>query len=205
LIKRKDNIAKQLKPRVHIAHIEESSTLGDNEFSIPGGVFISEGHSWASVDQDGTVKIGIDDFAKKIIGKIDDIEFPNLGMKVQRGQALFSIKQGSKILNFNSPISGTVIAVNSEITDDLESLDYSPYEKNWLCSIDADKLDEELPKLKIGKAAVNFYQRDIDDCSETFSKLLESSEIDQEVLYIGAMEKLEEKDWNAVAASFFDR
>ncbi|MBL1213369.1 MAG: response regulator [Ignavibacteriae bacterium] len=203
LIKRKDNIQKQLKPRVHISHFDEDTSIGDNEFSIPGGVFISEGHAWASVDQDGTVKIGIDDFAKKIIGKIDDIDFPNLGMKVEKGNPLFSIKQNRKSITFNAPISGTVTAVNDKLTEDLDVLEYSSYEKNWFCAIDADKLDEELPKLKIGKSAVNFYQRDIDDCRETFAKLLEDT--GKENMYVGAMEKLEEKDWNTVAATFFDR
>ena len=139
LIKRIDRIQKQLKPRVHITHLSESEKLNVGEFAIPGGVFISEGHTWAAISQDGEVKIGIDDFAKKLIGKIDDILFPNLGMIIQKGQPLFSIKQGKRTLHFNSPVSGLVSKLNHDLRDDLLALDYSPYEKNWFCSIDAEK------------------------------------------------------------------
>ena len=206
LIKRKDNIQKQLKPRVHIAHIDEGSTIGENEFSIPGGVFISEGHSWACVDQDGTVKIGIDDFAKKIIGSIDDVELPNLGMKVEKGQPLFSIKQGRRMLTFNSPITGNVTNVNTKLLDEIDSLNYSTYEKNWFCSIDAENLDVELPTLKIGKSAVNLYQKDIDACKETFKGLMKGKkDYNDDELYIGAMENLDDKNWNSVASSYFNR
>ncbi|HSR18680.1 MAG TPA: response regulator, partial [Ignavibacteriaceae bacterium] len=96
LIKRNDRIQKQLKPKVHITHLADTKT--SLEFVIPGGVFISPGHCWISMEQDGNVKIGIDDFAKKLIGKIDAIEFPNLGMNIKKGQPLFTIKQGRKTI-----------------------------------------------------------------------------------------------------------
>ena len=66
LIKRQDKIQKTLKPKVHITHLKEVEAIKAGEFAIPGGVFISEGHCWAGVEENGSVKIGIDDFAKKI-------------------------------------------------------------------------------------------------------------------------------------------
>ena len=90
-------------------------------------------HCWVGIDQDGNVKIGIDDFAKKIIGKIDDIEFPNLGMNVEKGQPLFSFKQGRRMITFGSPISGNVTKVNTELLEEIDTLDYSTYEQNWIC------------------------------------------------------------------------
>ena len=117
LIKRQERIQKQLKPRVHIAHLSEKEKLGAGEFSIPGGVFISESHCWAAVGQDGIVKVGLDDFAKKLIGKIDDINLPNLGMTISKGQPLFSIKQSNKIIQFLSPITGLVKSLNNDLPE----------------------------------------------------------------------------------------
>ncbi len=203
LIKRQDRIQKQLKPRVHIARIAEDEKLSKGEFAIPGGVFISESHCWASVGQDGIVKVGIDDFAKKIIGNIDGIDFPNLGMNVAKGQPLFNIKQGNKIVQFVSPVSGQVKTLNHILAEDLDALDFTPYEKNWICSIDADKLETELNGLKIGKNAVNFYQEEID---RYISKM---KEIDKEAsdyeIYWGQLEKLSEKDWYIITGEFFKK
>lgn len=210
MIKRQDKIQKQLKPRVHITHLSGTEFFRSGEFAIPGGVFISENHTWASLDQEGTLKIGIDDFAKKLIGTIDDFEFPNLGMQIKKGQPLFSIKQGRRSISFNAPISGRVAQVNSDIIDDLETLDYSPYEKNWICSIDADDLDTELPGLKIGKTAVALYQDDLEKCRQFGEKFFKDenkgkTQIEKQQLCLGQFEKLEDKNWETVINEFFKR
>lgn len=205
LLKRQDRIQKQLKPRVHIAHISEKEKLGTSEFAIPGGVFISEGHCWASVAQDGTVKVGIDDFAKKIIGKIDNINFPNLGMMVTKGQPLFTIKQGNKSTQFNSPISGQIKSINHELIDEIEMLDYTTYDKNWICTIDAEKLETEIQQLKIGKTAVSFYQEEIDRFVKVMNDIMKKEETGTYDLYMGQLENLTEKDWYFVTGEFFKK
>lgn len=204
LVKRQDRIQKQLKPRVHITHLAETEKVKFGEFAIPGGVFISEGHTWASVAQDGSVKIGIDDFAKKLIGEIDDIEFPNLGLNAVKGQAIFSIKQKNRIVKFNSPISGVVSKINFELKENLHSLNYSVYEKNWVCVIDADKLDIELPQLKIGKNAVEFYQNEIDKFIDEMKKILKDSSKSDELVW-GELQNLDEKNWYYITGEFFNK
>lgn len=207
LIKRQDRIHKQLKPRVHITHLSEEEKLNVGEFAIPGGVFISEGHCWAAIAQDGAVRVGLDDFAKKLIGKIDDIEFPNLGMNITQGQPLFIIKQGKKSIQFNSPVSGQVAKVNHDLGDNIDKLNYSTYEKNWVCLIDADKLDTELSKLKIGKNAVTFYQDEIERYTKQIKNLIvKDNEMKESFeLYWGQLENLEEKDWYIITGEFFKK
>jgi len=207
LVKRQDRIQKQLKPRVHITHLTENEKINIGEFAIPGGVFISEGHCWAGISQEGAVRIGIDDFAKKLIGKIDDIEFPNLGMAIVKGQPLFSIKQGNKRIQFSSPVSGQVAKVNLDLGDNLDALDYSTYEKNWVCVIDADKLDTELAQLKIGKNAVNFYQDEIDRYTKRIKDFIKNENDKKESfeLYWGQLENLEEKNWYIITGEFFKK
>ncbi len=205
LIKRQDKINKQLKPRVHIAHLSETEKLSKGEFSIPGGVFISDNHTWVAISQDGAVRIGIDDFAKKLIGEIDDIEFPNLGMKIAKGQPLFSIKQNKKRITFNSPLSGHVAKLNHDLSEDLSAINFTSYEKNWICSIDAEKLDTELQNLKIGKSAVTFYQDEIDSYSKFIKEHLkiEKEQTDFEELFVAQLQKLNEKEWYLVVSKFF--
>ena len=70
MIKRQDKIQKQLKPKVHITNVPASDDFTKGEFSIPGGVFISKNHTWVNMNQEGIAKVGIDDFAKKLVGKV---------------------------------------------------------------------------------------------------------------------------------------
>ncbi len=209
LIKRQDKIQKTLKPKVHITHLKEVEAIKAGEFAIPGGVFISEGHCWAGVEENGSVKIGIDDFAKKLIGKVNSIEFPNLGMAVTKGQNLFSIKQGNRVVAFNSPLSGKITKINKFLKENIEVLEQNPYEENWVCTIDADNLDSELPALKIGKAAVSFYHNDIDNYKNFIQKMpkaeKENAGISNGELYIGQLENLDDKNWSMFVSEFFKR
>jgi CheY-like chemotaxis protein len=208
LIKREDRIRKTLKPKVHITHFKEAAGAKTPEFQIPGGVFISEGHCWANVSEDGTAKVGIDDFAKKIIGKIDSIGLPNLGMVVKKGQSLFNITQGQRTISFKSPVSGKVKDVNKFINNELDSLDFTPYDKNYVCEIDTDELDSELPGLKIGKSAVSFYQVDIERLQVLKKKTMTSKEAELEpkgAIFAGEMEKLDDISWKRFSEEFFEK
>lgn len=208
LIKRQDRIQKMLKPKVHITHLEEAGGTGAPEFQIPGGVFISEGHCWANINEEGAVKVGIDDFARKLIGKIDAIEFPNLGLNIKKGQRLFAVKQDNRRVVFNSPVSGKVKEINKLLNSDIESIEFSPYENNWICQIDAEELDTEIPELKIGKAAVSFYEEDIEHLKDLKKKIKTSKESDTETngrLYIGEMENLDDISWKRYTEEFFEK
>ncbi len=208
LIRRQDRIQKQLKPKVHITHLAGSKHFLSYEFAIPGGVFISENHCWLSLEEDGATKIGLDDFAKKLVGKIDSIELPNLGMIIKKGQPLFSIKQGTRSIAFYSPVSGKITRINTLLNTNLEALDITPYETNWICIIDADNIDSEIKNLKLGKAAVNYYQDDLDHFLELRKKIVpagKTSPVTDEQLYIGEFEQFDDNTWEKMSAEFFKR
>ncbi|MBE0558553.1 MAG: histidine kinase, partial [Proteobacteria bacterium] len=159
---------------------------------------------------DGTVTIGIDDFAKKLIGRIDDVELPNLGMMVKRGQPLFSVRQGQRAIPFRSPVSGKVIGINSRLREHIETLDITPYERNWVCAVDADELDAEIQDLRIGKAAVSFYQEEISAFRESIRKAVRGGNGSSEEkltndLYVGILEHLDDREWGKIVKKFFDR
>jgi CheY-like chemotaxis protein/glycine cleavage system H lipoate-binding protein len=208
VIKRQDRIQKQLKPKVHITHLADTKGSMMCEFAIPGGIFIAQGHTWVSIEQDGNVNVGIDDFAKKLIGKIDAIEFPNLGMIVKAGQPLFTVRQGTKAITFNAPVTGKVIKINKPLQHDPELLNTTPYDSNWICVIDGDNLDIELKELKIGKTAVTMFQDDIENYLALRKKSLKpvkDGEYENGDIYIGELESMDEPNWNKVSVEFFKR
>ena len=210
LIKRQDKIQKQLKPKVHITHVPASGDFIKGEFSIPGGVFISNNHTWVSMNQEGIGKIGIDDFAKKLIGRVASIELPNLGMNVKAGQPLFTVKQGNRNITFNSPVSGKVSQINTLLKENLAVLDVTPYERNWICALDTDNIDNEIKGMAIGKSAVALFQDDIEKFKVLMKDILKSEKqkgeyVEEGQLYIGQLEKLNDVNWQKVVAEFFVR
>jgi len=210
LIKRQDKIQKQLKPKVHITHVSASNDFVKGEFSIPGGVFIAKNHTWVSMNQEGIAKIGIDDFTKKLIGRIHSIELPNLGMNVKAGQPLFTIKQGNRTITFNSPVSGKVSQINTILSDNIAALDITSYERNWICALDTDNIDNEIKSMSIGKSAVTLFQEDIERFKVLMKNILKSEKhggefTEDDRLYIGHLERLNDVNWQKVVAEFFVR
>jgi CheY-like chemotaxis protein len=204
LIRRRDRIEKQLKPKIHITHANGDGAVRAGEFSIPGGVLVSTGHCWASVAQDGSAKIGFDDFAKKIIGRVDGIEFPNIGMTVRAGQPLFAIRQKGRRIQFHAPLSGQVMKVNQALNENQEEMDGAAYHNHWVCVIDTEHLDTEIPTLRIGKSAVTLFQEDIERFL-TFARTSVTGEAADEALCIGAMERMDDARWEQAAKEFFAR
>ena len=206
MFRRTDNIARQLKPQVRVTHSRQENAGRTGEFSIPGGVLISPGHCWAGLAQDGAVKVGLDDFARKLIGPVDAIEFPNVGMTVKAGQPLFNIRQKNRSAQFQAPVSGRVVKVNQALGEDCSALEQTPYHSNWVCVIEGDSLDAELPKLKIGKSAVALFQEDLERFRAAMKELLKGvpgKAYPDDALYVGELQQLDDANWEKLVREFF--
>ena len=129
-------------------------------------------------------------------------------MTVKKGQALFTVIQGTRNISFKSPLSGKVKELNKFINNEIDSLNATVYDQNWICEIDADELDSELKSLKIGKSAVSLYEDDIERLIQMKKKMKTGKEKDFEsngVIYSGEMEKLDDISWNRYGESFFEK
>jgi CheY-like chemotaxis protein len=158
LFRRQDRQHKQLSSTVRVAATDRPPA---HEFGLPGGVFISPCHVWANITVPGLVRVGLDDFARKMIGRIDAIELPGKGAMVKKGDRLFSLRQGGRLAVFSAPISGKVHDLNADLPHHLEWLASRPYEKGWVCSIRPEHLADELGQLKIGDIAAAWYREEI--------------------------------------------
>jgi hypothetical protein len=131
-------------------------------------------------------------------------------MDVKAGQTLFSIRCGHRMIPFQAPISGRVTKVNKYLSEHLEGLDITPYGKNWICVVDAENLHAELPKLKIGKTAVSYFQAEIDNFIESVGQGRgeengSNGSGARDSLHSGQMGNLEDREWNIVVSKFFKR
>jgi FixJ family two-component response regulator/glycine cleavage system H lipoate-binding protein len=201
LIRRQDHQQKQISPTVRVVATERPRA---HEFGLPGGVFISAGHVWASVTVPGMARLGMDDFARKMIGRIDGIELPAKGAGLKKGDRLFSIRQGSRVASFYVPVSGVVQDLNAELPQHLDWLARHPYEKGWVCSMKPEHLSNELEQMKIGEKAAAWYQEEIVRLQE----LLASASADPTAapgsmpLVEGRMEEADDSLWEKFGQSF---
>lgn len=101
---------------------------------IVEGLLYSESHEWVKVDGN-TAIIGVSDFAQEEMGDITYVDLPSEGDTVAAGEdfgALESVKASSELY---SPVSGTVVAVNTELEDAPEKVNEDPY-CAWIIKVD---------------------------------------------------------------------
>ncbi len=173
LIKRQDNLEKQMRHKIRLIKPGTSESRSKFELNVPGGVFISPQHAWARIELNGTVRIGLDDLLRKIFEKIDQVELPETGQEIEKGETLFSVKYGDYSLKIPSPLSGKIASVNTEHAEHPEWLAIKPFELSWMCGIEPSMLARELPGLTIGLDSVDWYQKEIGRYNELSIKFLE--------------------------------
>jgi glycine cleavage system H lipoate-binding protein/ABC-type phosphate transport system substrate-binding protein len=112
------------------------SGFNENTVEVPKGIYFNKSHSWAFMEKDGTVSIGIDDFLQHVTGPLTRVEMRNPGEKVKKGEFLFSIIQSGKRLSLYSPISGNIKKHNEALIDDASLINASPYIDGWIYRIE---------------------------------------------------------------------
>ena len=179
VIKRQDRLEKQMPHKIRLIKPGTSESKSRFELNVPAGAFVSKQHAWARIELNGAVRIGLDDLIRKIFAKIDHVELPTIGKHIEKGAPLFSFSFGGCSLNMPSPLSGNVISVNSEHAEHPEWLAIKPFELSWMCRIEPTNLAGELPELKIGHDAVDWYQQELDRYSELARNADEGASADE--------------------------
>lgn len=161
LVKRQARIEAQKAPTVRVVSPSQAENAPAGEYCVPGGSFISEGHAWVRIEPDGQVRLGVDDFAHKALGAVEQVVMPEPGKVVAKGDALFSFKRGEEVIRFYAPVAGKVVEDNATLKVEPSLVAASPYKDGWICRLAPADLAAELPALKIGKPVVDWYAEEI--------------------------------------------
>ncbi len=144
------------------ATIQPVDVLNVAGFKVPQGYYYHVGHTWAKIEQNSEVRIGIDDFAFKLLGTPDRIEGPLVGKKVTQGKAAITFYRDGKTARFLSPVSGIVTAVNIKLCEQGNSMKDSPYVEGWILCVHATDLRNDLKSLRLGMEIKDHMRQDIE-------------------------------------------
>jgi CheY-like chemotaxis protein/glycine cleavage system H lipoate-binding protein len=161
VVRREARLEAQRRPVVRVVAPAVAETVASRDYCVPGGAFVSPGHVWARIDPDGQVVLGIDDFARKALGKIQRIELPPLGAKIARGETLLRLRRDGAIVRVVAPVGGEVTEVNAALLRDPALVTASPYERGWSCLVRPTDLASDLSKMRIGHPVAGWYQEEI--------------------------------------------
>lgn len=110
--------------------------FNEDSVIIPGGVFFDRSHTWAFMEKDGNVRVGIDDFLQHVTGKVTNIKMKQPGAKIKKGGILVSLVQHGKQLDIYSPVSGVITGYNHDLVTNSSLLNTSPFSDGWVYTIE---------------------------------------------------------------------
>jgi len=99
--------------------------------NVPADLKYADSHEWMRAEPDGTVTIGITDHAQAALGDLVFIELPAVGRVLKAGEACAIVESVKAASDVYAPISGEVVAANSDITSTPEKLNEDAY-ASWL-------------------------------------------------------------------------
>jgi glycine cleavage system H lipoate-binding protein len=100
------------------AHTAAADRLGSDYvdgFLVPANVSYHSGHSWLVRERQNVVRVGADEFAAALMGKIEKIELPKPGQWIRQGQKVMSFFRDGQKTEMVSPTEGEVMAINSDV------------------------------------------------------------------------------------------
>ncbi|WP_457752284.1 glycine cleavage system protein GcvH [Thermococcus sp.] len=125
------------------------------EYKVKEGLYYTKDHEWAQILDDGTVLVGISDYAQKELGDLAYVELPEVGKELSKGDVLCELESVKAVSEVYAPVSGEVVEVNETLEDSPEVLNEDPYE-NWIAKIKPSNLEEELKELMDTDAYVEY-------------------------------------------------
>ncbi len=109
--------------------------------SIPDNLRYSSDHEWALAEGD-QVRIGITDYAQDALGDVVYVEVPEVGSRVEQGEAFGEVESTKSVSELFAPVTGVVSEVNDELAGSPQRLNEDPYGDGWICVVACDDLAE---------------------------------------------------------------
>ena len=115
----------------------------------PSELKYAASHEWLA--EDGTV--GISDFAQDQLGDVVYVELPEVGRVVTAGETVAVVESVKTASDIYAPASGTITAVNEDLSGSPELVNSAPYEGGWLFKLDVTEESGDLMDAEAYSAA----------------------------------------------------
>lgn len=105
--------------------------------NIPTDLKYTQEHEWVRDNGDGTVTVGITDFAQSELGDIVFVELEPEGFEFDKDDVFGTVEAVKTVSELFAPVAGEIVENNEELEDDPEIVNNDPYEKGWMVKIKA--------------------------------------------------------------------
>jgi glycine cleavage system H lipoate-binding protein len=181
-------------------HAGATAPVASSWFTVPEGVQLHPGHTWARARADGLVEVGLDDFASRLLGPVERVMLPVPGALVSQGLAAVQVEDGGRVVELVSPVDGLVAEVNPEAGSGWLQ---EPYGAGWLFRVRPARLGTNQRQLFSGLAARRWLEQAAESLSARLSPQLGQVLQDGGTPVHGLARELDPERWDALCREYF--
>ncbi len=120
--------------------------------------YYAPGHTWVELHDSRTLRLGFDDLAQKVLGRVTGITMPKSGTKIGEGDPLVEVVCGERRAVIPSPVSGTIVDSNDAVVLHPGAIHHDPYRRGWLVGI--EPANNAYTRLLFGPPAVRWLREE---------------------------------------------
>jgi glycine cleavage system H lipoate-binding protein len=103
--------------------------------TLPEGLSYHPGHAWALDTGNGRIRVGLDEFAAKLLGKIEKLDIPQRGRWFRQGEKGWTVHTGHGEVAMLAPAEGEIVAINEKAVSNPDAVANDPYGAGWLLEV----------------------------------------------------------------------
>jgi len=172
-------------------------------FQVPEKLRYHPGHTWALSESPSLVRVGMDEFASKLTGKIERITLPQRGQWVRQGQKIWTLHRDGTSVDMVSPIEGSVADINDAAIRDPEFARKDPYGEGWLVTVQSPDAKTNFRNLLSGALARWWTEESASRLQRRMPMALGALAQDGGAAIDNLAVQIPDKDWATLAKEFF--
>ncbi len=190
----------QARAKAPAPRLEPSLVVG---FKVPENLRYHPGHTWALNESPTLVRVGLDDFASRLIGKVEGVTLPQRGQWIRQGQKILSVLRDGTKVDMVSPVEGSVADVNDTLAQDPALALRDPYGEGWLVTLQSPDAKTNFRNLLGGALARWWTEESALRLQRRVPSLAGALAQDGGVAVENLTSELPDQDWASVAREFF--
>jgi glycine cleavage system H lipoate-binding protein len=130
-------------------------------FDVPMGYYFHNGHAWARIESGGYIRVGLDDFALKVLGQADALDLPLIGKELDQSKAGWGLKRKDNLADVLSPVDGVIMEVNSKVRENPKRANNEPYGDGWLFMVRTPDIKSTMKKLMVDQDSLSWINEEV--------------------------------------------
>jgi glycine cleavage system H lipoate-binding protein len=172
-------------------------------FSVPENLRYHPGHTWALSESPSLVRVGMDEFASKLVGKLENITLPQRGQWIRQGQKIWTVKRDGNTVDMVSPIEGSVADINEAVIRDPSMALKDPYGEGWMVTVQSPDAKTNFRNLLGGALARWWTEESAGRLQKRMPMALGALAQDGGVAMNDLTAHMPDQEWAVVAKEFF--